>query len=74
MAAAQTLVSVSTIGTQSQMSEAELAEAVRQELGGWFGVDQVASWKLLRSYRIPFAQPNQVRSHHGGDQRPLESL
>ena len=56
----QTLVSVSTIGTQSALSEAELAEAVRRELGSWFGTDEVAAWKLLRSYRIPFAQPNQV--------------
>lgn len=53
-------MSVSTIGTQSAMSEAELAEALRRELGSWFGTDQVAAWKLLRSYRIPFAQPNQV--------------
>ncbi len=26
----------------------------------WFGQDEVASWQLLRVYRIPFAQPNQV--------------
>ena len=26
----------------------------------WFGHDEVASWQLLRVYRIPFAQPNQV--------------
>lgn len=59
----QTLVSVSTIGTQSDLSEDELAETVKRELGSWFGADQVAAWKLLRSYRIPFAQPNQVSSN-----------
>ena len=54
------MVSVSTIGTQSALSEDELAETVKRELSSWFGTDQVADWKLLRSYRIPFAQPNQV--------------
>ena len=53
-------MSVSTIGTQSNLSEEELADAIKKELGEWFGSSQVAAWKLLRSYRIPFAQPNQV--------------
>lgn len=73
-------MSVSTIGTQSRLSEAELAEEVKRELGAWFGRDQVAAWKLLRSYRIPFAQPNQVnltpdpgrRDHSSADARGLE--
>ncbi len=56
----QTLVSVSTIGTQDQLSDEQLAEEVKAELGPWFGAGRVEAWKLLRVYRVPFAQPNQV--------------
>ncbi|KAI8473014.1 MAG: hypothetical protein J3K34DRAFT_453716 [Monoraphidium minutum] len=56
----QTLVSVSVIGTQPGMDDAALEAAVRSELGPWFGADQVAGWRHLRTYRIPFAQPNQA--------------
>ena len=58
----QTLVSVSTIGTQDQFSDEHLADEVKSELGPWFGTARVAAWKLLRVYRIPFAQPDQVRA------------
>ena len=56
----QALISLSTIGTQSHMSDAQLAEKCKEEMAEWFGADEVASWKLLRVYRIPYAQPNQV--------------
>ncbi len=56
----QTLVSVSTIGTQDQLSDEQLAEEVKAELGAWFGAGRIKAWKLLRVYRIPFAQPNQA--------------
>ena len=59
----QALVSLSTIGTQPGMSDAELAEKCKAEMAHWFGADEVSSWQLLRVYRIPFAQPNQVLSH-----------
>jgi predicted NAD/FAD-dependent oxidoreductase len=55
----QTLVSVSTIGTQPDLSEQQLVDAVKQELSAWFGAQQVSTWNHLRTYRIPFAQPNQ---------------
>lgn len=42
------------------MSDAQLAHAVKAELGQWFGSDEVSGWQLMRVYRIPFAQPNQV--------------
>jgi len=58
--ALQALISISTIGTQSDVSDAQLAEKCREEMAEWFGADEVASWKLLRVYRIPYAQPNQV--------------
>ncbi|KXZ45256.1 hypothetical protein GPECTOR_56g352 [Gonium pectorale] len=56
----QTLVSVSTVGTFDQLSDGELEAAVRKQLGGWFGAGQVAAWRHLRTYRIPFAQPSQA--------------
>ncbi|KAG2482905.1 hypothetical protein HYH03_018187 [Edaphochlamys debaryana] len=56
----QTLVSVSTIGTHDDLSDAALEAAVRQQLAGWFGAGEVAGWSHLRTYRIPFAQPNQA--------------
>jgi hypothetical protein len=42
------------------MSDEQLAEAVKAEIAAWFDADQTATWQLLRIYRIPFAQPNQV--------------
>jgi histone acetyltransferase MYST1 len=45
---------------------------VRQQLGGWFGTGEVATWKLLRVYRIPFAQPSQARRHVQGAQLNLD--
>ncbi|EFN56940.1 hypothetical protein CHLNCDRAFT_143480 [Chlorella variabilis] len=56
----QTLVSVSTIGTLDQLSEQQLVEGVKAELGGWFGAGEVAGWQHLKTYRIPFAQPSQA--------------
>ena len=56
----QTLVSASTVGTLDELSDAALEAEVRRQLGGWFGAGQVQAWKLIRIYRIPFAQPNQV--------------
>ena len=56
----QHLASVSIIGIQEGKSDEELASAVQQEMDQWFGSSQVADWQLLKVYRIPFAQPNQV--------------
>ena len=59
--AGKTLVSVSTVGTLDELSDAALEAAVRAQLGAWFGAKETEEWSLLRVYRIPFAQPNQVR-------------
>ncbi|EFJ49392.1 hypothetical protein VOLCADRAFT_80651 [Volvox carteri f. nagariensis] len=56
----QALVSVSTVGTHPELSDEALQEAVRQQLSRWFGAAEVATWSHLRTYRIPFAQPNQA--------------
>lgn len=57
----QHLVSVSIIGTHDDMTDESLSSTVHQEMGQWFGDKQTADWKLLKVYRIPFAQPSQVR-------------
>lgn len=64
--AAQTLVSVSTIGTLEQLPEEQLVAQVKRELGAWFGDAEVAGWRHLKTYRIPFAQPSQVGAGRGG--------
>ena len=40
---------------------------VRREAGEWFGAAEVEGWRHLRTYRIPFAQPNQVGGQEGRD-------
>ncbi len=57
---AQTLVSVAVVGSRPEMSDEQLAAKVVDQLRGWWG-PQVDAWRHLRTYRIPFAQPNQVR-------------
>ena len=52
-------MSVSTIGTLDKLSEQQLIETVKAELSPWFGAGEVSTWSHLRTYRIPFAQPNQ---------------
>jgi len=57
----KTLISTSTVGTHPDLSDAELEQRVREHLCEWWGSQEVERWQLLRIYRIPFAQPNQVR-------------
>lgn len=52
------LVSVSTLGTLPELDDAQLEAAVRAELVKWWGAE-AAGWEHLKTYRIPFAQPNQ---------------
>ncbi|KAK8921061.1 Polyamine oxidase 3 [Platanthera zijinensis] len=56
------LVSVSVVGDGGGMrrSDEDLAAEVVRELGGWFGSEEVRSWRHLKTYRIGFAQPNQT--------------
>ncbi len=56
----QHLVSVSIIGSHDDMTDDALSSAVHQEMSQWFGAKQTDDWKLLRVYRVSFAQPNQV--------------
>ena len=71
--AGKTLVSVSTIGVCSDLDDDELCQKVLSEMSEWFGLSETKSWQHLRTYRIPFAQPNQApptdfsRSHRLGN-------
>ena len=56
--AGKSLASVSVIGVPD-MDDAELCAALKEELVGWFG-EGARAWTPLRTYRIPFAQPNQT--------------
>eukprot|EP00951_Prasinocladus_malaysianus_P008522 scaffold61933_cov46-Prasinocladus_malaysianus.AAC.2 len=62
--AGQALVSVSTIGTFDELNDEDLAAKVKEELAGWFTASETDNWSLIRTYRIPFAQPGQVGCGH----------
>jgi phytoene dehydrogenase-like protein len=51
------LISVSVLGTQ-ELTEAQLSGFVIAQMKNWFGV-VARSWRLLKSYKIPHAQPRQ---------------
>jgi phytoene dehydrogenase-like protein len=64
----QALISASVVGVpqpgssldpRSPDGEKALVAAVAAELGQWFGPAQVATWRHLRTYVVPFAQPGQ---------------
>ena len=66
------------VGTRPEVSDEQLAAGVVEQLRGWWG-PQVDTWRHLRTYRISFAQPNQVRlrkvpSSHMGLWEPLAAL
>jgi phytoene dehydrogenase-like protein len=54
------LVSASVLAAHAGASDAQLEEAVREQLAGWFG-PQVRRWRHLRTYRIKHALPSQLR-------------
>ena len=59
------LVSITINGTSEQSDEA-LAAAALAEVAPWFPQRNVARWRFLRGYRIPFAQfdqPPHFRAH-----------
>lgn len=83
--AGQSLISASTVGIPEQ-DDAALEKAVRAQLTSWFGPG-VASWRHLKTYRIPFSLPARasldpaalpVHPHPGlyvcGDHRETPSL
>jgi len=59
------LCSASIIGVPEEQNDELLAEAVKTELSDWFGADVTKSFKMLKVYRIPFAQPTQTPKAKG---------
>ena len=51
----QALVSVSTLGTQPDLSDEQLAETVKQELGRWWGTEQVGAQSLQTLWHLPLS-------------------
>lgn len=56
----QALISASTVGVMEHLGEKELELQVREHMAEWFGKKEVDTWTHLRTYRIPYAQPNQT--------------
>ena len=53
--AGQHLVSATVVGAPA-VSDATLERDVRAQMSDWFGAPEVAAWRHLRTYRIPWAQ------------------
>ncbi len=68
------LVSVTVLGDYSgkdnELTEEQLNGFVIADLKGWFG-PVVRSWRLLKSYRIPHAQPEQLPGSLNPAERPV---
>jgi phytoene dehydrogenase-like protein len=63
------LVSASVVDDEG--ASESLEPRVRSQLTEWFG-GEVAEWQLLRSYRIPHAQPDQTPPALDPIERPVE--
>ena len=63
------LVSVSVLGTQ-QLTDAQLGGFIIAQMKNWFG-PVARSWRFLRSYRIPHAQPQQFPGALEPPERPV---
>jgi hypothetical protein len=62
--AGRELISASVLGDPAE-DDAELDGAVRAQVREWFGTEDVGQWRLLKIYRIrwaQFAQPPSVRA------------
>lgn len=63
------LVAVTVLGDPA-FSDQELETAVRSHLATWFGHDVHYHWRHLRTYRIPYALPQQYPPSHVGVAHP----
>jgi predicted NAD/FAD-dependent oxidoreductase len=57
--AGKVLISISYNGIPA-IDDATLAENMKAELKKWYG-NQVADWKMIKTYRINYALPNQEK-------------
>lgn len=67
--AGKSLVSVAVLGIQ-RLTDAQLGGFIIAQMKSWFG-PVARSWKFLRSYRIPHAQPRQYPGALDPPQRPV---
>ena len=67
--AGKSLVSVTVLGTQ-QLTDQQLSGFVIAQMKNWFG-PIASSWRHLKSYRIPHAQPQQYPGALEPSQRPV---
>jgi phytoene dehydrogenase-like protein len=65
----KSLVSASVLGTQ-QLTEQQLGGFIIAQMQQWFG-RAVRSWRYLKSYRIPHAQPQQSPGALEPPERPV---
>jgi protoporphyrinogen oxidase len=59
--AGKALISVNLVG-QHALSENQLIDSIKQELGQWFGAE-VEKWQWLKTYIIPHALPAYTTAH-----------
>jgi phytoene dehydrogenase-like protein len=67
--AGKSLVSVTVLGTQP-LTDQQLSGFVIAQMKDWFG-PVASSWRFLKSYRIPHAQPQQFPGALEPPQRPV---
>jgi phytoene dehydrogenase-like protein len=67
--AGRSLVSATVLGTQ-QLTEQQLSGFVIAQMKNWFG-PVASTWRYLKSYRIPHAQPQQFPGALEPPQRPV---
>ena len=67
--AGKSLVSVAVLGTQ-ELTEQQLGGFIIAQMKSWFG-PVARSWRYLKSYRIPHAQPQQYPGALEPPQRPV---
>jgi len=67
--ARKSLIAVSVLGTQ-QLTEQQLGGFIIAQMKNWFGA-VARSWRYLKSYRIPHAQPQQFPGALEPPQRPV---
>jgi phytoene dehydrogenase-like protein len=65
----KSLVSVTVLGTQ-QLTDQQLSGFIIAQMKNWFG-PVASSWRHLKSYRIPHAQPQQFPGALEPPQRPV---
>jgi phytoene dehydrogenase-like protein len=67
--AGKSLVSVTVLGMQ-QLTDQQLSGFIIAQMKNWFG-PIASSWRYLKSYRIPHAQPQQLPGALEPPQRPV---